>query len=209
MDVYKSNNQFLYYDAKEQQTFSYIAPIVIKIIGVQKELRILEFGCGNGHFCNVLSTTGHNVVGVDVSETGIEHARKNFPGIQFIQSDICTLLTKPVLAEESFDVVVAIEIIEHLWYPREIMRAAKKYLKPDGQFIISTPYHGYLKNLAISLFNKWDRHFSVEWDIGHVKFFSVKTLKRVLEDEAFRNIRFEFAGRIPAFWKSMVCISKR
>jgi hypothetical protein len=66
-----------------------------------------------------------------------------------------------------------------------------------------------LKNLGISLLNKWDSHFSVSWDVGHVKFFSVKTLREIFEDEGFSDIKFRFVGRFPAFWKSMICIGKK
>jgi len=209
MSIYKSNYSYMYNDSKQGYSYSYIAPVVIKILKDCKNLRILELGCGNGYFCNVLSGIGHEVVGVDVSETGIESANNYFSEIRFIKSDIYDLLTSPMLTSEFFDVVIAIEVIEHLQYPRELIKVAKKYLKRGGQLIISTPYHGYFKNLAISLLNKWDDHFSVFWDVGHIKFFSVKTLKKMLEDEGFNDIRFRFSGRLPAFWKSIICIGKK
>lgn len=208
MSIYKSNSSYLYNDSNQGYSHSYIVPTVIKILKDFKNLRILELGCGNGYFCNVLTEMGHKVVGVDVSGTGIEIANKSFPGIRFIKSDVYDLLTNPILDGESFDVVIAIEVIEHLRYPREFIKVAKKYLKREGLLLISTPYHGYLKNLAISLLNKWDNHFSVSWDVGHIKFFSVSTLRKMLVREGFNDISFRFSGRLPAFWKSMICIGK-
>jgi len=102
-----------------------------------------------------------------------------------------------------------VEVIEHLTYPRELLKAAKKCLKPGGRLIITTPYHGYLKNLLLSIFNRWDRHFSVQWDVGHVKFFSVKSLRSLLAEESFGEIGFNFAGRFPYVWKSMICSCKQ
>jgi len=59
-------------------------------------------------------------------------------------------------------------VIEHLFLPRALLRFAAKVLKPSGSLILSTPYHGYLKNLALALTGKLDKHFTVLWDGGHI-----------------------------------------
>jgi len=51
---------------------------------------------------------------------------------------------------------------------------------------------------------KLENHFTIGWDCGHIKFFSVKTLTMMVEEQGFHNIRFKFAGRVPYLWKSMV-----
>jgi hypothetical protein len=84
----------------------------------------------------------------------------------------------------------------------------KQVLNEKGELIISTPYHGYLKNLALSLFNKWDRHWSPAWHGGHIKFWSKTTLIRVLTDAGFTVIAFRGCGRVPYFWKSMIIKAK-
>ena len=61
-------------------------------------------------------------------------------------------------------------------------------LRSGGSLILTTPYHGYLKNLALSLFNKWDKHFTVERRGGHIKFFSEETLARMLSSCGFENV---------------------
>jgi 2-polyprenyl-3-methyl-5-hydroxy-6-metoxy-1,4-benzoquinol methylase len=98
-------------------------------------------------------------------------------------------------------------VIEHLLYPRELIKSAKKCLKPNGSLILTTPYHGYIKNCVLALTGKMDNHFTVLWDGGHIKFFSVKTLTKLLSDEKFTNLRFEFAGRFPFIAKSMLVSS--
>lgn len=72
-----------------------------------------------------------------------------------------------------------------------------------GEIIISTPYHGYLKNLVISLLNGWDKHFTALWDGGHIKFWSRKTLTQLLEEFGFEIVAFKGSGRLPYLWKSM------
>ncbi|MDJ0898543.1 MAG: class I SAM-dependent methyltransferase [Xenococcus sp. MO_188.B8] len=66
-------------------------------------------------------------------------------------------------------------------------------------------YHGYLKNVLLAVSGKIDQHFTSLWDGGHIKFFSVNTLKTLLELEGFINLKFDFAGRFPYIWKSMLC----
>ena len=78
-----------------------------------------------------------------------------------------------------------------------------------GQLICSTPYHGYLKNLALSLVNKWDDHHNPLWDGGHIKFFSRDSLTRLLREAGLVNISFRGAGRLPYLWKSMVLAADR
>jgi len=64
-----------------------------------------------------------------------------------------------------------VEVIEHLYSPKTYLANIYNWLKDDGYLILTTPYHGYLKNLAIALFNKFDNHFNPLWEGGHIKFF--------------------------------------
>ena len=65
-----------------------------------------------------------------------------------------------MIGNENFDVAIATEVIEHLVTPFNLPRFAKQLLRPGGHLIISTPYHGYLKNLILALTNRWDAHLS-------------------------------------------------
>jgi 2-polyprenyl-3-methyl-5-hydroxy-6-metoxy-1,4-benzoquinol methylase len=167
------------------------------------KLRVLDLGCGNGSLSYVIAGQGYEVVGIEESEQGITIARQNFHNCHFIQASIYDLPYTEL--RNSFDVVLSVEVIEHLFYPRELVKAAKKCLKPNGRLIITTPYHSYLKNLVLSVSGKMDKHFTVLWDGGHIKFFFVKTLTVLLKDEGYTNINFKFAGRFPYLCKSMLC----
>ena len=172
----------------------------------QPNNRILDIGCGNGSFTNFIAQQGYEVVGVEESESGVKLARENFPDCQFIQGSIYDLPYAQL--KDKFDIIISLEVIEHLFYPKELVRAAKKVLKPNGRLIITTPYHGYLKNLMLAVTGKMDRHFTSLWDGGHIKFFSVKTLSTLLESEKYTDINFKFAGRYPYLWKTMLCSSR-
>ncbi|WP_009634503.1 class I SAM-dependent methyltransferase [Synechocystis sp. PCC 7509] len=170
-----------------------------------QKLRILDLGCGNGSLSNSIAQQGYEVVGVEESESGFKFASSSFPNCHFIQSSIYNLPYQQLA--NAFDVVIASEVIEHLFYPSELVRAAKKCLKPNGRLILTTPYHGYLKNIVLAISGKMDKHFTTLVDGGHIKFFSVKTLSNLLEAESLSDINFQFAGRFPYLWKSMLCSS--
>jgi hypothetical protein len=90
-----------------------------------------------------------------------------------------------------------------------LIEAASSLLKPNGHLVIGTPYHGYLKNLVLSLTGKMDAHFSVLHDGGHIKFFSVATLSELLRSHNFTNLSFAFYGRAPWLWMNMICHARK
>jgi SAM-dependent methyltransferase len=144
------------------------------------------------------------IVGIDPSEVGINIARNNSPEIIFHNISIYDFEQKELYGK--FDIITSIEVIEHLNYVSVFLKQVKKYLRPDGYFLLTTPYHGYIKNLVLSVFNLWDRHFSVRNEVGHLRFFSVKSLSGMLKDAGLSNIKLYFSGRCLYLWKSMICL---
>jgi 2-polyprenyl-6-hydroxyphenyl methylase/3-demethylubiquinone-9 3-methyltransferase len=108
------------------------------------------------------------------------------------------------LDEAPFDIVVSTEVVEHLYAPKAYIKGCFSALKPGGRIICTTPYHGYLKNLTLSLMGKWDDHANPLWDGGHIKLWSRNTLGRLLSLGGFQNIQFTGAGRLPWLWMTMV-----
>ena len=96
-----------------------------------------------------------------------------------------------------FPVVTSLEVVEHVYSPRQYAATLFDLLEPGGVAFISTPYHGYWKNLALALSGKMDAHFTALWDHGHIKFWSVRTLRQLLQEAGFTEIRFLRVGRIP------------
>jgi len=75
--------------------------------------------------------------------------------------------------------------------------------------ILSTPYHGWLKNTLISVTGQWDKHHTSDCTGGHIKFFSQDSLTKLLFANGFGNIKFMNAGRMPYLWKSMICRAQK
>jgi len=99
--------------------------------------RVLDAGCGAGYGSAELAMVAHSVVGVDQAPEAVEFARENYglPNLHFEQAT-CTALPHP---DESFDLVVGFEVIEHLENWRDFLSEVRRVLAPTGQFIVSTP----------------------------------------------------------------------
>jgi 2-polyprenyl-3-methyl-5-hydroxy-6-metoxy-1,4-benzoquinol methylase len=170
---------------------------------IQPGMRVLDVGCGNGYTCGQFLKRGATVVGIDLSNEGIELARAKYPRGRFelIAADDAIL---EKLNEDPFDLVISTEVVEHLYQPRRWAQACFTALKPGGRFICTTPYHGYWKNLLISLLGRWDAHADPLWDGGHIKLWSKQTLFQLLQEAGFGNLEFRGAGRWPGLWMTMV-----
>jgi 2-polyprenyl-3-methyl-5-hydroxy-6-metoxy-1,4-benzoquinol methylase len=191
-------------DANPSDCHRYVLPTLLRILKPLNPKRVLDVGCGNGSQTAALARAGFNITGCDVDKPGITIAQQAYPQCRFLNVGVYD--DPSLMGELGFDVVLSIEVIEHLYKPRELMRFAKKAMSRNGKLILSTPHHGYFKNLAISLFNGWDRHFHPWVDGGHIKFFSPASLARLLEEEGFKVEKQLFVGRVPFLAKSMVLV---
>lgn len=178
-------------------------PVIKRLLGqITHGARVLDVGCGNGYTCGELLKLGCDVTGIDLSEQGVAQARRAFPGGRFEMMAADESILENLKAAP-FDMVISTEVVEHVIFPRDYVRGCFNALKPGGRFICTTPYHGYLKNLALSVFNKWDHHMNPMWDGGHIKLWSRKTLALILAEQGFVNLRFQGVGRLPYLWMTM------
>lgn len=170
------------------------------------ERRLFELGCGNGSVASELARRGWDVTGVDPSVEGIDVARQAYPDLKLYPGsaydDLATQYGR-------FPVVVSLEVVEHVYAPRHYARTVFELLEAGGTAILSTPYHGYWKNLALAVTGKMDQHFTALWDHGHIKFWSIATISELLGEAGFVNLRFERVGRVPPLAKSMVIVAER
>ncbi len=114
-----------------------------------------------------------------------------------------------LLSMGQFPVVISLEVVEHVYYPRKFAETLFGLVESGGVAIVSTPYHGYFKNLALAVSGKMDDHFTALWDDGHIKFWSEKTLHQLLNEAGFVSVAFKRVGRIPLLAKSMIAIAQK
>jgi SAM-dependent methyltransferase len=97
--------------------------------------RVLDVACGEGYGCALLAAAGaSSVVGVDVDEATVEHARKRY-GIEALAGDVRAL----PFEDGTFDLVVSFETIEHVEEPERALGELARVAAPGGLVVVSTP----------------------------------------------------------------------
>ena len=198
--------QYRYGNSELGWAHGYLLPSLKSIISKIGPRKLFELGCGNGSVANWLHDLGYSVVGVDYSNEGIAQANKAFPDVRL---EVGSAYDDLPAKYGKFPLVISLEVIEHLYSPRIFVKNIYGLLEPGGYAVISTPFHGYWKNLALALTGKWDNHFTALWDGGHIKFWSEKTIRELLKEAGFVDIQYYRAGRIPVLAKSMIVVVRK
>lgn len=194
-------------DASPTYSQPYLEPLVISLLKQHRCSSVLDLGCGNGVMVKCLREAGLDAVGCEPNENGCEIARRNAAGAKIyrlgVEDDPGTIQEGP------FDAVISTEVIEHLYDPAKLFLFARSVLKDGGHLLVSTPYHGYWKNLVLSITGKWDFHHHPAILGGHIKFWSRQTLTEAFKSAGFSQEDFRGAGRAPWLWKSMVVVGRK
>lgn len=199
-----SYSEYKFKNKGAEYSHSYLTLPVLNLLDKGNNKKILDIGCGNGYLVRILIEQGFDAYGIDASISGINIAKGFHQDRFFLHNIEDEGLPEPINKLE-FDTVISTEVIEHVYSPANFIIKVRSILYGNaGQVILSTPYHGYLKNLIIALSNKWDNHHSVLWEGGHIKFWSRKSLTKLLNDNGFSVDNFIGCGRIPYLWKSMI-----
>lgn len=133
---------------------------------------VLEIGGGAAEFSQRLRNMGHQVTFVDLSQSNVTRAAE----LGFVAHQLDLNLGLPPIADSSFDVVVMLEIIEHVVAVEQLLKEVHRVLKPGGSLILSTPNFAYWPNRLRILFGK------LSHDEGyHYRFFTPSVLRRRLE----------------------------
>ena len=100
-------------------------------------LNVVDVACGEGYGTALLAQTAQSVVGIDVSGKAIAHAHAAYAGsnCRYVQGEACQL---PV-GDNSVDLVVSFETIEHFYNHEEFLAEVRRILRPGGRFIVSSP----------------------------------------------------------------------
>ncbi|NLX60326.1 MAG: class I SAM-dependent methyltransferase [Phycisphaerae bacterium] len=96
--------------------------------------RLLDVGCGTGHWCLFFAEMGYQVTGIDVATEMIQAARQHVPGGSFEVADAADL----PFEDKTFDVVAAMAMLEFVPDPRAALREMARCAKPGGRLLIGT-----------------------------------------------------------------------
>jgi SAM-dependent methyltransferase len=154
-------------------------PIFKRVIG--RGRKVLDLGCRSGaltrHFLD-----GNEVVGVDVDEAALVKAEER--GITPVVANVEEPLPFP---DETFDTVVAGELLEHLGFPETLVSEVHRVLEPGGNFVGSVPNAFNVQRRLRFLLGK-----PPEKDPTHLRMFSAEQIRELLAD--FDEVEVTFVG---------------
>jgi len=165
---------------------------MVRLIGRNK--RVLEVGSGPGFVSKRLKQNGCDVFAVEIDPEKAKDAKK-FCEKVFV-GNIEEI--KLALSKQSFDVILFGDVLEHLKNPEETLLKLKDFLKKDGRIIVSLPN---IANWKIRLklgFGKFDYEDWGILDKTHLRFFTRKTARKLIEDAGFEIEKEEHVPSFPS-----------
>ncbi|MCC5945581.1 MAG: class I SAM-dependent methyltransferase [Bernardetiaceae bacterium] len=141
----------------------------------RKHNRILDVGCGVGHFLSVAKERGWEVHGVEFSKEAAEICRQK--GISMQEGQLDSSLFEP----ESFDIVTSFEVLEHINYPKQDAQQIHNLLRKNGLFYCTTPNFDSLMRYYLKA------DFNVIHYPEHLGYFTVSTLKKLFQNTGFKT----------------------
>jgi 2-polyprenyl-6-hydroxyphenyl methylase/3-demethylubiquinone-9 3-methyltransferase len=165
--------------------------------------RVLDMGCGTGEFTGHLAELGFRPVGVDLSEGAVRAATARFPNAEFHAGTPEQFVDRYA---GQFQAVWSTEVIEHVFDLYGFFASVNRFLAPGGRLVLTTPYHGLIKNLLID-FRNYDHHYNPFG--GHIRFFNKKSLTRCLIHCGFTPNRWAGIGRAWPLYRSFFVVATK
>lgn len=157
----------------------------IKIMKSLKPGRMLDIGCSNGEWATYWTTLGWECSGVDIDRNHVEIARE-----RGIDAKHCDLNNAPLpFGDQSFDLIFAGEVIEHLVDTDGFLRELQRCVRPSGLVLITTPNLVSFENrvrILLGIYPIW-----VNYNLagsGHVRAYTPRVLKRQLREHGFQVV---------------------
>lgn len=108
---------------------------LFRLLGNVRGKRILDLGCGGGFFAAECQKRGAEVIAVDYAKDAIAFARDRFPSLD---SRVASAYTLSEFTENQFDIILLIDVIEHVSDQEAVLSGIQRILKPKGLLVIST-----------------------------------------------------------------------
>ncbi len=168
---------------------------IVCLVGAGK--RVLDIGCASGYLAEKFKYNGCFVAGVEVNPEEAEEAKAYCD--MLINADV-EQLAESTFADESFDVIVYADILEHLKRPEVALRCQRKWLSRDGFVIVSLPNVAFIGIRLRLLFGQFDyTHFGI-LDRTHLRFYTLKTARSLLREGGYHITQVEPTGRLSSLW---------
>lgn len=172
---------------------------------VEPNKRILDVGCATGRIAEKLRREKNcYVVGIEINQEMAKIAQNRCD--KLIIADV-ELLKSIDFPEGYFDIILFADVLEHCRNPGEILQNFRKYLSDTGYILVSVPNAANWEIRIKLLLGKFDYAGGTILDDGHLKFFTLQSIKRLIREAHFdvvevksRNVVLRHLGR---FWKTL------
>lgn len=149
-----------------------VKKIVLPMLEKNKELKILDIGCGTGQLINEIRQQFHSVnyLGIDVAENMIDIAKKNNEG-ENIKFKTCSIETFD--SKDKYDIIICTHAFPYFPNKEEMMKKISSLCNEEGQVIIVNSSTNSLKDLIINFFLKATT--------SKAKYLSINEMKKLFE----------------------------
>ncbi len=169
---------------------------VVRMVGQNK--RVVEIGCGPGSITKILATQGQcKVSGLEIDDEAIEKAK---PYCELIFKADLNSSDWPRLLDdfERFDVVLAADVLEHLYDPWAALQHMATLINPDGYLVISLPHIGHAAVLGCLMNGDFDYHDWGLLDRTHIRFFCLKNMEDLFAQAKLKIVDVSYVIKHPA-----------
>lgn len=159
---------------------------------IDRNQKVLDVGCGAGHLGDLLKTKNCRLMGIDLHADELDRSKLNYENILSLDIETAESLEYP---NGYFDVIVYADLLEHLKEPQLLLRKLDKYLHPQGKIIVSIPNIAYWRSRANLLLGRFDyQEHGGLLDETHLRFFTLKTAKLLLEKGGYEIAEIDYTG---------------
>lgn len=160
--------------------------------------QILDAGCGDGRLASYFVTKGFEVSGLDANEEAVNAARKT--GIDAYVAD---LENEWPQMSDTFDVVLLLDVLEHVTDPSFVLNETRRVLREDGHVIVAFPNHFDIRQRFEMLIGNGIVHWSHKKykdakavSYGHVRFLRAQELLGLFREQGFAPlaVQYNFMG---------------
>lgn len=161
-------------------------------------LRVLDVGCGDGTYSELISDMGNEVYGIDIRPDRVERAKQK--GVKASVADLTKALP---FKDEFFDLIYAAEVLEHIYDTEFFLQEAKRVLRKNGTLIVTVPNIACLPNRIRAILGLYPKHVAParkHWSVGeHVRVFTKGMLIELLERSGFKieDVKANLVSFIP------------
>lgn len=168
-------------------------PAVINMVPADTNLKILDIGCGAGDNASILKSRGYELDGITASMEEFGVAKKYFNKI-FVHN---LELGLPVECTGKYDVIIMSHVLEHIAYPEKLLRDIQKVMLPTSVLIIALPNLMHYRSRIELLIGNFDYQDSGIWDYTHLRWYTLKSSKAMLENMGYIVKHQEVSGELP------------